>query len=67
VYAGCDLSEVVKVVPLVVWLSHRRELGIDRCEAGAPALSNRPAIEGRNRDMMYVAACQRECVLGDSE
>lgn len=39
-------------VPLDVWLSYRANAGVERLATGPAALSNLPAIEGLNRDMM---------------
>jgi hypothetical protein len=53
---GCCLSEVVRGVPTAVRESKRLELGMDRNEAGLPALSSLPAIDGRSKDIVVHAA-----------
>lgn len=49
--AGCDLSDVVRGVPIAVCESKRLEPGIDRSVDGAPARSSLPAIVGRSKDI----------------
>jgi hypothetical protein len=56
VSAGCDLSDVVRGVPTAVCESKRFVLGIDRNEAGPPARSSLPAIDGRSKDIVVHAA-----------
>jgi hypothetical protein len=47
------LSEVVRGVPNAVWLSNLTVPGTARRADGTPALSSRPAIEGRSSDIVY--------------
>jgi hypothetical protein len=51
--AGCDLSDVVRGVPIAVCESKRLEPGIDRNADGAPARSSLPAIIGRSKDISW--------------
>lgn len=50
--AGWALSEVVRVVPSAVVVSKRWVAGTALRNAGVPALSSLPPIDGRSKDMV---------------